>query len=355
MSRVSAALLLAELPYRDPAWVYDLLRQRAETVATATEDDVDTEGEALLLARGDPLITLALARFSLDGDRVAELFQRGGDLRTVALTNRAWYFTRLMRSLPGMLFEDDEHRCATWLAEAPEIDLLALFENSTLDDDVAARVVLGQQPYELVSDAQRIRAVWGLSNNPGLVAGALPEAQVSIGPAARAALWRAAASVEPSAGWAMALAAAYENLEPDGRALDDPLAVADRWGEDGPHSTSFPRLTVRMHLVRMVLEASGRGLPELLASPDSAHRAAGLRWGAVSPEHIQTAIEQDAVFAVEHLVKNVRFWREAADRQALWDWCVQANERTSGYLRPTDTFKEAARWFRVRHPAWFGR
>jgi hypothetical protein len=72
-----------------------------------------------------------LAQFSLDGDLIAQLFHQGGDIRTAALTNRAWHFHRQMRTLPGMLFEDDEGRCAAWLSEAAEIEVLALFEPLT--------------------------------------------------------------------------------------------------------------------------------------------------------------------------------------------------------------------------------
>ncbi|GMV29159.1 MAG: hypothetical protein AMXMBFR59_12840 [Rhodanobacteraceae bacterium] len=251
MSLVAPALLRAELPYRDPAWVYSLLERRAAT-AGHVPDPIGIEAESVLLARSDPLINLALARFSLDGDVVAKLFMRGGDLRTAALTNRVWYISRLMRTLPGRFFGNDERLLAEWLGNAPEIDVLALFENPTLDDQVAASVVLGTAPFDVVPEEQRIRAVWGLSRNPALVEPSHSSMLADIGWATQDALWKLADVVPPTHSWGMALAEAYEHLKPAEEVLDDPRRVAARWITDPASCAAASFARVRACLARLV-------------------------------------------------------------------------------------------------------
>lgn len=353
MSYVAHALLLAELPYRDPAWVYDLLKRRAETSRDAN-DIVGTEGEAVLLGRSDPLITLALARFSLDSKMVVRLFKMGGDVRTAALTNSASRNNRGMENLPEMLFDDDKSRLSDWLADAPAIDVLALFENPTLDDEVAGRFLLREAPFENVPEPQRMRAVWALSRNPALSASRKFGGYTDVGARAREALWKLAGLVEPSNAWAMALAHAYDDLQADEDALPDPIRVADRWGVDAEKSSVGYRLQVRMNLARLVLEQSSAHLPTFLSSQDDARRAAGLRWGRVSPSDVRTAIENDALFAIEHLSLNHQFWESEPARKAFWELCLDTNERVSTqYPRPTDFAREAARRFQARYPEWF--
>lgn len=227
MSLVAPALLRAELPYRDPSWIYELLRYRAEFAAGAP-DLVGNDGEDTLLQRDDPLITLALARYSRSWRMVVGLFGRGGDVRTAALSNRAWYVSRMMNCLPRMFFESDA-RCAGWLETAPEIDVLALFENPTLDDETAERILLAAPPFDRVPERQRVRAVWGLSRNPAFAAKD-PPAIRDIGSKCRDALWKLATIVEPTNEWAMALAQVYPHLS-DGSAAatGNPMRAAIRW------------------------------------------------------------------------------------------------------------------------------
>lgn len=312
---------------------------------------VGAEGEAILLRRSDPLITLALARFSLDSKMVVWLFKLGGDVRTAALTNCASH--RVIESLPGMLFDDDNDQLSSWLADAPETDVLALFENPTVDDGATARFLLGEAPFENVPEAQRLRAVWALSRNPALAASGKKRWH-DVGALAREALWKLASLVEPSHAWAAALAHAYDDLKADEDSLPDPLQVAHRWGRDAQNSLASYRLRVRMNLARLVLERSSAHLPAFLSSDDNALRAAGLRWGSVSPSDVRTAIDHDTVFAIEHLSLNDQFWKTEPARKAFWELCIDANQREStDPVRPTDFALEAARRFQARYPEWF--
>jgi hypothetical protein len=148
----------AELLAMSPEAVAEFLKKRAkQSVDELDQDPVDEEVEVALRGRSNPLIDLALARYSRCIDTLRTIFQSSqpcGALRLAVLSNGTRWSA--ITHFPVELFRertrDAREQTAAWLAEAPKEELCALFENPWIDDDFLSDLLERSKPWEALSN-----------------------------------------------------------------------------------------------------------------------------------------------------------------------------------------------------------
>lgn len=363
----------AELMYLPPEAVAAFLKARAAKPRLELfNDSADRETEASLLGRDDELINLALARYGLHVETLANLFwpaAPGSPVRLACLANHA-VGAAPFQTFPGDLFGNAE-RTSEWLDQASRQELAALFENPSLNDSFLADLLGRKRDWVSLSEDRLSQFALHLYRNPRMRTPREDDwmdgyAEYSYGAVFDAA-WSLAESVNPTEDFASALGWLYEELVTDAYSVKDPLAVAARWQasdvgeaaakreaeENGWGSLSdFQR--VRKGLARLALSKDGSLKPKLLASDDLALRCCVYRIGRLTAEQILAAQDRDGEIALDELLPNKELWLTAEQRQALRDaaWKVVSADKGSD-LRAANHFESMERDMEAKHPDWF--
>lgn len=330
----------ARLMSSPPHVVYDWLERRASTV---TYDRTgDEKLEMALLARGDPLIDLGLARFGHHLRAVASLFARTDQmsghrhLRLAVLSNAIVGRGRLF-------FPKDLAGAGTgysWLDGLTRNEVAALFANSGLPKDFFEDFMSGRGGWDRL-DTEHQRAAIGsyvaslIERTGGRASWGLRLDQCERAPSAS---WELAERVPVTDAWAQLLSIFFEGIHTYGYGLDDPLSIAQRWYRDfvDPHVEhdrkqgyrtldDFQR--VRKELARLAAEKSKDEARRLLEHKDVPIRLGALQVARMSADEVRAAAKDLKSLAVRSMLRNYDgIWRDPDTREAL----REATDRLGG-------------------------
>jgi hypothetical protein len=355
-----------------PEAVASYLRKRGERLAADTFiREGDEELEEALLARNEPLIDLALARYCRYSDTAKKLFYKENAalaIRLSVLSNRCLY--GLTCWLPVRLFDRDEALLASYLASAELEEFNALFENPKLHDLFLSQFLDGDGHMKGLDEARQLAAIHALSRNERMRTeydGDLYEdgfGAYSYGTVFTAA-WKLATWAPTTPQWAVALNSLYDKLLPEMHSSDAPLEIAIRWLPQDPqqikqeaHFSEDGYLSdyqgVRRGLAKLALSKDSSLTETLLASDDIALRCAAYAFCDLTTEAIEKAFENDGPLAYMQLVDNPRLWRQDANRQALHNmaWAVTKQDRHSD-MSALQIHENNCERYRKEYPEWF--
>lgn len=363
----------AEALAMSPDAAYSFLKQRAG-ISKGDDDPFDAHAEANLMARADPLIDLALAQYSRYGSTAAALFGKAAPespVRLALLTNKsAQAEIFVLVRFPVSLFVNAEN-AATWIAQASNQELEALFENPTLDDSFLRDVLKRSKPWDMLDDNKLSYIVAILTRNERMRTPRTSDsmdgwAEYSYGAVFDAA-WNLAGSVDPSEEWSLALGWLYDQLETDAFSIKEPLSLAARWTtnpadaeavkeetEQNERGWLTNRQRVRKGLGRLALASSPKLLSELLSSDDMAIRSAAYSDGKITLDQLNDAFTKDGELFFNEAIDNSWLWRTTPTRQALQKaaWSVVSKDKHS-CLSAASTYNGVRRKNQNNHPDWF--
>lgn len=373
MRSYKTVILEAELLASPPEAVAAFLKDRSEYDKNERrQDEVDKDLEAALLARNDPLINLALARFGYYPSAVRPLFEGAAPssaLRLAALSNPI--LDRVFFSdFPLPLF-DGKEKAAEWLASAPDDELGALFRNPQLGDSFLRDMLERKSPWDSLPEERLAMIVALLSGNERM---ARPYddsymdgyAEYSHNAVFDAA-WKLAETAPVTELWARPLGWLYDSLSTSSFSVKEPLEIAARWVPD-PSDEDFLKeeakqlergwlvdfQLVRKGLARLALRKNSKLLEDLLASQDPAFRSAAYSEAALKPEQILKAYEKDGELLFNQAIHNLKIWRTPQSRDALREvaWAVVNNDKLSD-LSAANIYNGIRDDMAKKHPEWF--
>jgi hypothetical protein len=368
-----AIIKQAELMAMPTEAVAAFLKKRADQNKVEWRNDpVDEDVEAALLARGDPLINLALAKFGRFIATLKPLFdaaEPSGAIRLSILSNNV-VDSEIFSQFPTALF-DEEEQVVGWLVAAPDEEVTALFENHNTDDTLLRDLLDAKAPWDAIPDDRLATIVMTLHRNERMWRPYDDDymdgyAEYSYGAVFNAA-WSLAGRVEPTVRWAVALSYLYDRMETDAFSIGKPLELAARWHVDPSDSEAVASEAkdvergwlshyqgVRKGLARLALKKDSKLLPAFLASEDPALRSAAYSDGAISPEQLSAAYEQDGELVFNQAMHNHKIWRFQQGRDALKAvaWSVVHNDKHSD-LMAANIFNSIRSDLAKKHPDWF--
>lgn len=362
----------AELMSMSPDGVATVLKERADKPKSLFREVIDSETEAALHGRNEPLIDLYLARYALHIETLTELFWRaspGSPIRLACLANRAIGDTPLL-FFPVSLFGNVE-RMFEWLNQATESELSALFENPCLNDNFFSNILRRKHGWERLTDEKLRQIISILSHNSRMQTPRDDEWLDGLADyhysEVFAAAWSIAETIEPTEAFAIALGWLYEELRTEAHPDMDPLKVAARWQAIDAGETAAKREAadndngalgnfqrVRKGLARLAVSKDRSLLPKLLESDDLALRCCAYGLARMSPEQILAAQERDGEIALNEMTFNQNIWRSAAQRQALHDaaWKIAEADKNSDLLA-VNIYQSMKQKMEADHPQWF--
>ncbi len=155
------AELLASSPERVRAWLEESA-SKADALSW-NEEHI----EKALLARGDPLINLSLARFSGNSHILQALLSGLGKetkaIRLAALINEA-AGRHSLGGIPGALI-GHQGQMADLLRSLDEEEITALFSNPTLEDDFLSDFFEMKDPWKALDEERQLAALRALYEN----------------------------------------------------------------------------------------------------------------------------------------------------------------------------------------------
>jgi len=376
----SYALLIneAELMARSPENVYVWLKEYADR-ATLFVDEIDDETETALRSRDEPLIDLGLARFSKNSSIVEVLFSKAlradasnanaRAIRLAALSNVA--LVNSFYKIPGALFAHDDEALLAWLAKAEDPELAALFENPGVDQFFLRDFLEKNKPWLALDEPRLFRAMHAVAKNPRMrraydddIDGMDGMAEYSHNSVFNAA-WKLAETCPVTPQWAIILGSLLDDM-PKGWAVDNPLAIAERWRPRADDTTAIAEESEyekggylsRYQIIRCALAKASSDCRQgdaavLLASDDPALRAAAYETMSLSVEQIMTGYERDKNLAVNLCQLNEGLWRYADKRRALHDVSWAILEYNDSYMDSANTFNRIEEQQRRNHASWF--
>jgi hypothetical protein len=319
----------AELLAMSPEAVADFLKKRAKQSRDERDHDpVDEKAEEALRGRSNPLIDLALARYSWFMETLQPIFQNSqpcGAIRLAVLSNGTRWpaYTYFPEGLFGYGKQAQE-QAAAWLAEAPSEELQALFENPGVDDYFLSDLLKRSKPWDALSDESLLTIVAILGRNERMWT---PRGDFVDGSAYTRyhavfnSAWKLAESVEPNERWAKALSHLYDRLETDAISIKDPLGLVNRWRPEPSNFKLVEEETkrnacgdlscyqgVRRALAKLALRGNSNLLPELLASDDPGLRSAAYADGRLTPEQLLAAYEREGKLVFDQAIRNRNPW-----------------------------------------------
>jgi hypothetical protein len=376
----SYALLIneAELMARSPGDVYTWLKEYAER-ATLFVDEIDDEAETALRSRDEPLIDLGLARYSKNSSGVEILFNKAlradsssanaQAIRLAALSNVAIFNS--FDKLPGALFGRDDEALLAWLAKAEEPELAALFENPGIDQFFLREFLEQSEPWLALDERRLLCAMHAIATNPRMrraydddIDGMDGMAEYSHNSVFNAA-WKLAETLPVTPQWAIILGRLLNDM-PEGSAVDNPLAIAERWRPPAGNAAAIDEESEyekggylsKYQMVRCALAKAGSDCrhgdaADLLASNDPAVRAAAYEAMSLSVEQIMTGFERDKNLAVNLCQLNEGLWRHADKRRALHDVSWAILKYNDSHMDSANAFNRIEEQQRRNHPSWF--
>lgn len=364
----------AELMAMAPEPVAEYLKRRAsQSKDEARDDPVDEEVEKALRGRGDPLIDLSLARYARHMKVVSELFLSGGSdspIRLACLSNRSLGH-EILSPFPVGLLGSEPEPIAEWLLTASDDELCALFENPTLSDSFLRDVLERRKGWQTIDDDRLCRFVSILHRNPRMRTPRdddyMDGYDEYVYDSVFTAAWKLAETAPATEDWAAVLGWLYEQLQPNGFSIKEPLKLAQRWHVDPADAKEAKREAeslaigylgnkqrVRKGLARLALSESNKLLVELVSSDDVALRCAAYFSGSLNADQLRAGFERDGKLAFNEAVRNLFLWKRQDTRQALRDiaWGVVMADKTSD-LGAANSYNWKEKDMRMKHPAWF--
>lgn len=365
----------AELMARSPESVYDWFKHYGARVDLFTEE-IDDETEKALRARNEPLIDLAIAKFTKSGSGAKILFTRARRaeetdvhamaVRLAALSNQVIGvgFDRI----PGALFSDDDGGVVAWLSKAELPELSALFENPHIDQYFLREFLEQSAPWQALDEDRLVHAMYSLARNPRMreeydddMDGLSEYNHNSVFHAG----WKLAETVPVTRRWASILAHLFDGM-PEGSGVKDPLTIAERWHapaddkdaaeEEAKYEKSgylSNYQLVRSALAKADIDCRLGQVEGFLTSEDPALRAAAYSTMDMSVEQIHAGFERDKNLAVNLCQRNDWLWRDAEKRRALHDVSWAILDFNDSHMDSANTFNHLEEQRRLKNPSWF--
>lgn len=365
----------AELMARTPEGVYDWFKDYGARVDFFTEE-IDDDTEKALRSRNEPLIDLAIARFTKNGNGAQILFTRARHadptdaharaVRLAALSNQV--IVGSFDRIPGSLFSEDEEGVIAWLSGAELPELSALFQNPRIDEYFLGEFLEQSAPWKALDEDRLVHAMYALVRNPRMRAeydGDMDGFSEYNHNSVFHAAWELAATVPVTPRWARILGQLLDGM-PEGSAVKDPLTTAERWRapvddkdateEDTKHLKSG--YLSDYQLVRSALakaDVDGRHGPaeRFLSSEDPAFRAAAYSTMELSVEQIHRAFERDKNLAVNLCQENDWLWRDPEKRRALHDVSWAILDFNDSHMDSANMFNYLEEQQKLKHPSRF--
>lgn len=329
---------------------------------------LDSELEVALKARREPLIDLALCRYGQERTVLRSMFEGSepdGPLRLAVLCNKK-IGSDWGGGLPQVMF-DNNIEAADWLAVASSLEIAALFENPTLDDEFLSNVLNQKSPWDRLPNEQLSHIVRVLCGNERMQRAYETDYLDGYADhryhAVFSAAWRLAERMPTTTRWAEVLGRLFGVLQPVPHAVEVPLTVAQRWspskadvGSDNAREVdvTYGVLSgyqlVRKGLAKIVLIREPTLLAQLLQSDDPALRAAAYAHADLTPEQINAGREKDGSFMIHHALENPLLWRSNVRREALRAAAWAAEDDS---MLAVNIFNGALRKQLRNHPEWF--
>jgi len=364
---VLEAELLASSPERVRAWLTEIASERTSTLFGR-----DAGIERALLERGDPLITLSLARYSSSYEVVRAIFagpaRDNKTLRLALLMNQAVGRVSLGH-MPSVLLEDQAFD--RFLAELDEEEITGLFSNPELDDDFLISFFEQKMPWQALDDERRLVAIRTLQNNPRMQTsydgGYDGYAEYKHNRVFGAA-WELAGKLPVTAEWAGYLRWLYEKLVPRAHSIERPLEYAARWVPDPADAKQIDQekkdlergtlgtfAGMRKSIARLAVAGSHSSEERRAYAnhEDPAVRAAFYAGMALSLEEMRAADARDPLLSFEEMMWNAAVWRTKAQRRLLHDMAWDSKRDPKSYMDPQNHFEARLEYYRGEHPDWF--
>jgi hypothetical protein len=392
----------AELMARSPEGVYDWFNDYAARVDHFSAE-LDVEAENALRDRNEPLIDLALAKFTRNSETARVLFKdaqnepltdlapakftRSSNTAELLFTharsaNQSNAHARAVRmavlsnqvlgggffKIPDSVFSDGRAGVLAWLSVAEKAELFALFQNPSIDV-IFLRQFLEQKDSWLALDEDRLfNAMHALIQNKRMRTeydGDMDGSAEYTHNAVFAAAWKLAETVPTTPRWATILGHLLEGM-PEGASVKNPLTIAQRWqaGADNEKAqeeeeryaksgylTSYQM--VRSALAKADISARRGSAERFLLSDDPAFREAAYSTMRLSVEQIQAGYERDKNLAVNCCQRNDWLWMEPEKRKVLHDVSWAILEYNSHYMDSANTYNFIEEQQKLKHPAWF--
>jgi len=287
----------ARLIIARPEQVLAELEKYGEVLKKTVVTD-DEHLEISLLARGDPLIDLGLARYAqykevvtalyqkscaMSADRLQERYLRG--LRIACLSNEVVGGGHLLRRFPQNILGEKEF--ARLIAEGDEEDLAALLSNRNLADEVLEDLYNNAGPFASLPDERRRRLVLLSVGNPRLTTQEDSEDGPDIGyMGIHKAILTMLACAPTTSKWLWALHAFVDGLDPGNlRSPDESVTpILERWEQvpitekgisEGGRFTALPKrdefrcLVAAMYGEHYCRGKDDKSTSRILGNPDS--------------------------------------------------------------------------------------
>jgi len=346
----------------------DRIEEKIEVV------DLDKETEASLLAKNDDFIDITLAQYCRFNETIANLFSKSisknnFSLRLACLTNKTLgRKTWSIFSLPIALFNNDQVKLKTWLIEATDFELDALFKNETINDNFLTDFLSGENElWKLLSEDKQLIILHSLYSNNRVC-------KRYIGPMDGYAeykhgrlfsvIWDLAKTSPTTNKWANALGFLLEKTM-NSRYDFDSIEVAKRWnivdeddkvGVKKRYLNGFER--VRFAIYKDVIsDLYGKDKSNKIhfENEDLAYRACAYeQLDFINVDDINVAYANDKLIAIEHLMQNLTVWRKVELRTALHDICWDADRTLNNdHLDCANSFNWKKEELSKRYPNWF--
>jgi hypothetical protein len=361
------AELLASSPERVRAWLEE---SAAKTDALSSNEE---RIEQALLARGDPLISLSLARFSGNADILQALLTGLGKeskaIRLASLVNESvgrHSFSGIPRALVG-----PNAQIADLLSSLDEEEITALFSNPTVEEDFLIDFFEMKAPWKALDEERQLAALRALYKNyritsdySGPMDGYAEYRHDKVFDAA----WTLAEKLPVKDEWAGHLCWLYERLKPTAHSLKSPLQLSARWVPDASDTKRIEHerkelecgtlgvyARTRRGIARLsVLAAHSKEARQmLLTHEDPAVRAAFYFEGELSVEEMKAANHRDFLLCFDQMIWNPRVWHSKATRDALREMAWQTERDPQARLDPQNMYKARCEYWQKKYPDWF--
>jgi hypothetical protein len=394
MRSTEAQLLEAELMNSTPEHVYSWLRNRAEMSDNDEQYDGDEELEESLLKRGSPLIDLGLARYGHSATVVRRLFldeRCGGEnngqilggsghasvgagrlLRLAALSNRTLMkHGGTLEKMPLVLFTDDVvfsdlEPIREFVEAADPDEVLALFQNPTIDGEVLAKLYEKEAPFERLGEERWQELIAATIGNPRLRADYVGPmdgwAEYMHGRVFNEA-WALAQRVPTTVRWSRLLVRLLDETSSECFSIKDKMAAIRRWNvpsstgtEPRPNATEASQYgylddfgSMRLVLAKLMSESE---VHDLKNHEDVAMRCAFYVYGRLTRQDLLDAFSKEPRFLLNYALENKAIWRRSETRETLHELCLQAAKPDSD-LWFANAYRTRSDRLETEHPEWF--
>jgi hypothetical protein len=365
---VLEAELLASTPERVRGWLEESLKQNGFKLHGRDEDL-----ELALLARGDALITISLAKLASSFRVVQEIM--AGPAREDKAVRLAVLLNEVVGEvafggMPDVLLKQRKEVDA-FVALLDEQETATLFSNPTLADDFLIDFFEQKGPWQTLDEARRFAAIRALQANPrmqvpydGIYDGYAEYTHNKVFSAA----WDLSSKVPVTPEWAAHLCWLYEKTPAESWFLENPQQIAVRWvpdPADTEHIESEKQALergdlgvfaqMRKGLARLSVAAAHnadeRGL--LAKHDDSAVRAAFYSNAPMTVVEMKQADERDPLLSFEQMMWNSRVWQTKAHREQLHAMAWDSKRDPKSYMDPQNMFNARRDAYREQYPDWF--